>query len=95
MGTLDQCHALWREITIRNANHAQDQTFQPKWTLDLAATYRLGGWSFTLGGDNVLDEYPDENIFANSTGGQFAYASSASPFGFNGAFVYGKVGYKW
>ncbi|CAN5719751.1 TonB-dependent receptor [soil metagenome] len=83
------------EITIRNANAAQDQTFDPKWTLDLAATWKLGGWRFTLGGDNVLNEYPDENIFANSTGGQFAYASSASPFGFNGAFVYLKAGYSW
>jgi len=83
------------EITIRNAAAAQDQTFEPKWTLDLATTFKLDNWSFTLGGDNVLDEYPDEVLFANSTGGQLPYASSASPFGFNGAFVYGRVGYKW
>jgi iron complex outermembrane recepter protein len=83
------------EITIRNASPAQDQTFDPKWTLDLAATYRLGGWNFTLGGDNVLDEYPDEVLPINSTSGQLVYASSAAPFGFNGAFVYGRVGYRW
>ncbi|MBB6599973.1 TonB-dependent receptor [Luteimonas sp. MC1825] len=83
------------EITVRNANPAQDQTFDPKWTLALAATLKLDRWSFTLGGDNVLNEYPDENVFANSTGGQFPYASSAAPFGFNGAFVYGKIGYQW
>ena len=83
------------EITIRNANPLLDQTFDPKWTIDLAATYKLDRWNFTIGGDNVLDEYPDENIFANSTGGQFAYASSASPFGFNGAFMYVKAGYSW
>jgi iron complex outermembrane receptor protein len=83
------------EITVRNANPAQDQTFDPKWTLALAATLKLDRWSFTLGGDNVLNEYPDENVPANSTGGQFPYASSAAPFGFNGAFVYGKVDYRW
>ena len=83
------------EITVRNANAAQDQTFDAKWTLDLAATFRLDRWSFTIGGDNVLDEYPDEVLLANSTGGQLPYQSSASPFGFNGAFVYGKVGYSW
>jgi len=82
-------------ITVRNANPAQDQTFDPKWTLALAATLKLDQWRFTLGGDNVLNEYPDENVFANSTGGQFPYASSAAPFGFNGAFVYGKIGYAW
>lgn len=83
------------EITIRNASPAQDQTFDPKWTLDLAATYRVGGFSFTLGGDNVLDEYPDEVLPLNSTNGQLVYASSAAPFGFNGAFVYGRIGYRW
>ena len=83
------------EITVRNANPAQDQTFEPKWTLDLAATLKVDRWNFTLGGDNVLNEYPDEVPFVNSTGGQLPYASSAAPFGFNGAFVYGKVGYAW
>ncbi|MDQ3511580.1 MAG: TonB-dependent receptor, partial [Pseudomonadota bacterium] len=83
------------EITIRNANPAQDQTFDPKWTLDLATTLKLDRWSFTLGSDNVLNEFPDENLFANSSRGQFPYASSAAPFGINGAFVYGKVGYQW
>ncbi len=81
------------EITIRNANAAQDQTFGAKWTLDLAASYSLESWRFTLGADNVLDEYPDEVLFANSTGGQLPYASSAAPFGFNGAFLYARVGY--
>ena len=60
-----------------------------------AASLKLGQWRFTLGGDNVLNEYPDEVLFANSTGGQLPYLSSASPFGFNGAYVYGRVGYRW
>ena len=72
----------------------RDQTFGAEWVLDLAATYKRNGWSFTVGGDNVTDEYPDDLILANSTGGQIPY-SAASPFGFNGAFVYGKVGFKW
>ena len=40
------------------------------------------------------DEYPDETIFANSNSGQFPY-SSQSPSGFNGAYLYGRIGYKW
>lgn len=82
------------EFTVRSANPALDQTFDPKWTLDLAASYKLNGWEFTVGGDNVLDEYPDEVLYANSTSGQLPYSSS-SPFGFNGAYAYAKVGYKW
>ncbi|MGY0613139.1 TonB-dependent receptor plug domain-containing protein [Luteimonas sp. A501] len=81
-------------VTSRSANSANDQTYDAKWLLDASAAYRMNNWTFTLGADNVLNEYPDENIFANSTNGQFPY-SNLSPFGYNGAFVYGKVGYSW
>jgi iron complex outermembrane recepter protein len=81
-------------VTTRPANPANDQTYGAEWILDASASYRVDRWTLTLGADNLLDEYPDENIFANSTNGQFPY-SNLSPFGFNGAFVYGKVGYRW
>jgi len=84
------------EVTNRNAsNPAQDQTFDPKWTLDTAVSFRPNAsWTLTVGADNVLDEYPEENIFPNSTFGLFPY-SLYSPFGFNGRYVYGRVSYKW
>ena len=87
------------EFTILNSNPVLDQTFDAKWLLDLAFSYKTGGWDFKLGGDNVLNEYPDENLFISptlntSTTGQFPYPSQ-SPFGFNGAYVYGRVGYRW
>lgn len=72
----------------------RDQTFSSKWILDLKTTYHLGDWAFSLGADNVLNEHPDEVLFANSSGGQFPY-NSTSPFGFSGAFVYGSVRYSW
>ncbi|WP_133000608.1 TonB-dependent receptor plug domain-containing protein [Luteimonas arsenica] len=81
-------------VTTRPANAANDQTYGAKWLLDASAAYKLDNWTFTLGADNLLNEYPDENSFANSTNGQFPY-SNLSPFGFNGAFVYGKVAYRW
>lgn len=72
----------------------RDQTFGSEWVLDLKATYHLDNWAFSLGADNVLNEHPDEVLFANSNGGQFPY-NSTSPFGFSGAFVYGSVRYTW
>ena len=76
-------------------NPAQDQTFSPKWTVDLSANYRPNqNWTVTVGADNVLDEYPEGSIFANSTFGLIPY-SLYSPFGFNGRYVYGRVAYKW
>ena len=72
-----------------------DQTFAAKWTLDLSATYHLSErLDFTLGADNVTNEYPDEVIYQNATNGQIPY-SSASPFGFNGAYVYAKAAFRW
>ena len=82
------------EFSVLAGNAAQDQTFDAAWTLDLAFSYTLDRWKFTVGGDNVLDEYPDEVLALNSTGGQLPWSGS-SPFGFNGAFVYGNVAYRW
>ena len=71
-----------------------DQTFTPKWILDLAVNYHLNNWMFTLGADNALDTYPDRNIANNTNNGTLPY-STFSPFGYNGAYVYGKVRYSW
>ncbi|NZA28622.1 TonB-dependent receptor [Luteimonas sp. SJ-92] len=82
------------EFEVLNTDPARDQTFGAEWTLDVSASYAIDGWDFTLGADNVFNEYPDEVIFVNSNAGQLPY-SAASPFGFNGAFVYARVGYTW
>lgn len=71
-----------------------DQTFTPKWVFDLAANYTLQNWMFTVGADDALDTHPDKNIANNSNNGTLPY-STFSPFGFNGAYVYGKVRYTW
>ncbi|MBN8888486.1 MAG: TonB-dependent receptor [Rudaea sp.] len=72
----------------------RDQTFGSKWVTDASATYLRGNWEFTLGVDNMFNTYPDEVLFANSTGGQLPYPNT-SPLGFGGAFVYGNVKFRW
>lgn len=77
-----------------------DQTFGAKWLTDLSVSYRNDGWTFTVGGDNVFNVYPDEvrpenwGNPASAPSGLFRY-SSYSPFGFNGAFAYARIGYRW
>lgn len=71
-----------------------DQTYSPKWVFDLAANYNIDAWTFTLGADDALDVYPDRNIPNNNNHGTLPY-STFSPFGYNGAYVYGKVRYSW
>ncbi len=84
------------EFTSLSAtNPANDQTFGAKWLLDASASFKPSkNWAFTLGADNFLDTYPDQNIPANANSGQFKY-SFISPYGFNGAYVYGRASYKW
>ena len=76
-------------ITASSAtNFAQDQVFSPKWLTDLNVNYDVvRQLTLTLGADNLFDVYPDRLIPINSNSGTFRY-SGASPFGFNGRFVY-------
>jgi iron complex outermembrane receptor protein len=74
-----------------------DQTFGAKWITDVNASYTFGGrFTFTAGVDNVFDVYPDVNNQGNATTagnnnfGIFPY-NQISPFGFNGAFYYGRL----
>ncbi|TBR37048.1 MULTISPECIES: TonB-dependent receptor plug domain-containing protein [Dyella] len=80
--------------SYNSTNPLLDQSFSSKWLLDLAVNYNLGGWTFSLGADNVFNTYPDKVIHANDNNGTMPY-SVFSPFGFNGAYVYGKVAYHW
>jgi len=82
------------KFSIRPTAAINDQTFGAKWVVDASASYKVDRWTLTLGADNALNAYPDENTFANSTSGQFPY-SNLSPFGFNGAYVYGRINYRW
>ena len=61
---------------------------------DLETTYTVGGGlALTLGGRNILNTYPDENPNgADSVGNKYG---QFSPFGFDGAYWYAKVGYSF
>jgi iron complex outermembrane receptor protein len=78
-------------------NGSLDQTFGAKWITDVNASYTFGGrFTVTAGVDNVFDVYPDKNnqgdatTAGNNNFGIFPY-NQISPFGFNGAFYYGRL----
>ncbi|MFC4765100.1 TonB-dependent receptor plug domain-containing protein [Dyella koreensis] len=76
---------------------SQDQKFAARWLLDMSASYNLQDWSFTVGADNLTNQYPTKASLANvyedrADGLQY---SSLSPFGFNGRYWYGKVTYRF
>ena len=67
-------------------------TYGGEVVLDLEATYGLGnGLMVSVGGQNALNTYSDEN--PNAPGGVGNKYSQFSPFGYSGAFWYGKLRY--
>jgi iron complex outermembrane receptor protein len=81
------------------------QTFGAKWLADLDVTYHYTkNITISIGANNLFDVYPDQNIRSKVVNGVafngadnvgiFPY-SSVSPFGFNGAFYYGKLNFKY
>ena len=58
-------------------------------TLDLEVSRDLGEYTLTLGAQNITDEYPDNPSSTLCCGMKYP---EGSPFGFNGAFYYFKLG---
>ena len=51
-----------------------------------------GGVTLAIGGQNLFNTYPDESARAMSVGEKY---SEYTPWGFNGAYYYVRVGYGW
>ncbi len=78
-------------VTVVATTPANDQTFSARWLTDLSLSYRMPHRVTLTGGvDNLFNTYPDKVISANSSGGVFVY-SGFSPFGYDGAFYYGRI----
>ncbi len=68
-----------------------DETYTGKLLFDAETSYMAAsGIIITLGVQNLLNTYPDENPKSGNIGNQYG---QFSPFGFNGAFWYAKFGY--
>ena len=68
-----------------------DETYTGKVLFDLESSYMAAsGITITLGVQNLLNTYPDENPKSGNIGNQYG---QFSPFGFNGAYWYAKFGY--
>jgi iron complex outermembrane receptor protein len=64
------------------------ETFGGKVIFDAELGYRFDQIKLALGMRNLLNTYPDEvTVAANTNNGTFIYPG-ASPFGYNGRFVY-------
>jgi iron complex outermembrane receptor protein len=78
-------------------NYDVIQILEPKWVVDLSVSYQVvESTTLTLGVNNLFNEYPTTNIEStpkltgSDTSGIFPY-SEYSPFGFSGAYWYGRL----
>ena len=101
MGRVNYYGSYWDSEDGRNAKDegfATESWLYPayggKALLDLELSIPIGEHAtLAFGGENVLNTYPEVNQFgANTVGNQYG---QFSPFGFNGAYYYARVGYSF
>lgn len=77
-------------------NTSLDQTYPTNWVADASVSYHWSKSTFTVGVDNIGDQYPDQITAAGNLNqaGTLPY-STFSPYGFNGRYLYAKAVYAW
>ncbi|PPV07329.1 ferric enterobactin receptor [Xanthomonas bromi] len=79
------------------ADGSQDRTYDARWLVNLAASQTWNAFTFTVGADNLTNQYPTKAQLTtgyDDRAGGLQY-SSLSPFGFNGRYWYGRVTYRF
>ena len=100
MGRLSYFGAFWDSEDGRNAGDVLGEkpwlypAYGGKALLDLELGIPVGdNFMVAIGGENVLNTYPDVNQYgAQTVGNNYA---QFSPFGFNGAYYYTRLNYTW
>ncbi len=103
MGRLNYFGAFWDSEDGRNANDVAPDVVTESWLypsyagkalLDLELGIPFGdNLKLSLGGENVLNTYPEVNQYgAQTVGNKYG---QFSPFGFNGAYFYVRLNYSW
>ncbi len=85
-------YGQWTDLSASNPSY--DQTYGARYVLDASVSYNWDKWTFTAGGNDINNAYPEKVISANNFHGILAYPNS-SPFGFSGAYYYATAAYHW
>jgi len=82
----------WNDNGDDVVDPGEKDTYNPKITADLSVGYNLKNFTFTLGGVNILNSYPDkQDPGLTESGGIW----DCVQMGFSGAFYYARVGFKF
>jgi iron complex outermembrane recepter protein len=82
----------WSDNGDNIADPGEIDTYNPKITTDLSVGYNLRNFTFTLGGLNILNTYPDKHDPGLTESGGIW---DCVQMGFSGAFYFAKVGFKF
>lgn len=98
--TIDKFTGLLRNVyygsVIDPDSHSDDNLVEygGKLVTDLSFRFSFSNvLSTTLGVNNLLDVYPDENREGSTSGDQFVYSRRTSQFGYTGRFMFLKVNF--
>ncbi len=73
-----------------------DQTFAGKMITDLSLGYDVtNSLNITIGANNLLDVYPDENRDEYRSSNRFVYSRRVSQFGANGGYYFARLNFKF
>jgi iron complex outermembrane recepter protein len=76
----------------------RSQTFAGKTLVDATINYDISTmFSITIGANNLFNIYPDKVLatYASYSSGQIPYTRNANQFGFNGAYYYSTLNFKF
>ena len=83
------------DVLVPNNNAALDYHTGKHTVVDFEARYETSfGANLALGVNNIFDEYPNPTPTIVNTNGPIGFPGF-SPFGFNGRYLYARIGYHW
>ncbi|MCF6350902.1 MAG: TonB-dependent receptor [Flavobacteriaceae bacterium] len=82
------------DITVDAATISNDAIYAGKIITDLTISNRVSdNTTISIGANNLLDVYPDENRVGGQSNASFPYSRRTSQFGFMGRYVFAKLSF--
>ena len=81
--------------SISDHTVSADAVYGSKIVTDLTLTYEFSdNVVISIGANNLLDVYPDENRPGGTSGNQFVYSRRTSQFGYTGRYLFARMNFK-
>ncbi|MFC5048115.1 TonB-dependent receptor domain-containing protein [Aquimarina hainanensis] len=82
------------DLRVEGTTVSDDAIYGSKIVTDLSiSTSILKNLQITIGANNLLDVYPDENRTEGTAGDQFVYSRRTSQFGYSGRFLFARLNF--